>query len=548
MKKVIVTILTLLISTVFAASYQLSAVEGYGLTSTPGYLEYSGPGVNDGKEPTLNYFEKDNSLFFDFSLPMYEVGGDGYYSNFWATWETRADGYTLFISDIVGPYHPKIWHTAPVIKTYEYIVLDNRGTRNDIIKTSDISYLEFYEDNGSFWVILKKSDYTIYSSVKVVPGEELAIYYTNSNPISDYSSLPTTNDVKYPATITSITGGYQITIPIKSQLYTIQVDNLPSWLVTAKEVYYTTDSAQNRLLFGLYGGDQPFYSNGTFDDKILRNSFIAYNIITGSYQRSEREIVHAKTYTLGNNFASYNELYADVVIPHDIDVLSAITVSYRYKHKYLDGSTSKNWTDVNQQVLLEGQSSHIVIPWWTDITRWTTLITTRWNITDQKQIEKLTITDAYKQEYVTWLRDHGSGTYNVNDIFTSNSNVYKLFLGTYDKFWSVGVYTEKFAVINYRYLYDGVEYSNPFPITEAPDMSEPSSPGDVVKELLAAIWGFFLKYSWIILIVVGIYTAQFPIKAVQIITGNKKVKNRFWIVTLWTALLLGGWYLITLGL
>ncbi|MEM0173874.1 MAG: hypothetical protein QXI16_05145, partial [Sulfolobaceae archaeon] len=265
MKKVIVTILTLLISTVFASSYKLSAIEGYGLTSTPGYLEYSGPGVNDGREPSLNYFEKDNSLFFDFSLPMYSTGGDGYYSNFWATWETRADGYTLFISDVVGPYHPKIWHTAPVIKTYEYIVLDNRGTRNDIIKTSDISHLEFYEDNGSFWVILKKADYTIYSSVKVVPGEELAIYYTNSNPISDYSSLPTTNDVKYPATITSITGGYQITIPIESQLYTIQVDNLPSWLVTAKEVYYTTDSAQNRLLFGLYGGDQPFYSNGTFD-------------------------------------------------------------------------------------------------------------------------------------------------------------------------------------------------------------------------------------------------------------------------------------------
>jgi hypothetical protein len=79
-------------------------------------------------------------------------------------------------------------------------------------------------------------------------------------------------------------------------------------------------------------------------------------------------------------------------------------------------------------------------------------------------------------------------------------------------------------------------------------MEVPTPNKNLFQQLLDAIWGFFLKWSWIVLVVVGIYTAQFPIKAVQIITGNKKVKNRFWIVTLWTALLIGGWYLITLGL
>lgn len=555
MKKILITILIALATLVTISTLTIEASGNYDLYALDGYDGFDGPGTEDGKEPSLNYIPMDGNLYFNFIIPTYLIGGDQYYSTFVTNITTTPSFYTVFMTTTFDstPLHPKIYHGVNANKDYDYLIVNFNDLNDDsdveMIPTADIQRIEFFEDEAYFNIVIRNNDGSIFKTFRASLFKQVQIYYSNSTQVHNYEDLPLTNDKKYPASIIELQDGYQILTEINGVLYKINVDNLPIWLVQSKEVYYTTDSSQNRLFFGFYDGKQPFYDSGSFDSNLLSNSYIAYNVFTGVYQRSEYDIVHAMLYTSGNTFTSSNQLYADIVIPHDIDTLSAITVSYAYKYKYLNGSTSNSWTQVHQQILLEGQTSYRTLPWYVDVLRWTTPITKNWKIYHVNEIEeKENITSQYKEDYVYWLKENGSGTYNITEIFVPQSRVYQLYLGQFDKFWSVGVFTKEFAVINYRYLFDGVEYSNPFPLTEAPDMPEPPSPSDWFWELIDKLWSFFLKYSWIIIVILGIFTAKIPLKAVQVFTGKKYVKHRFWIVIGWIALLVGAWYLIMAGL
>ncbi|MEM0173072.1 MAG: hypothetical protein QXI16_01035 [Sulfolobaceae archaeon] len=555
MKKILITILISLATLVTISTLTIEASGNYDLYALDGYEDFDGPGTEDGKEPSLNYIPMDGNLYFNFIIPTYLIGGDQYYSTFVTNITTTPSFYTVFMTTTFDStrLHPKIYHGVNVNKDYDYLIVNFNDLNDDsdveMIPTADIQRIEFFEDESYFNIVIRNNDGSIFKTFRASLFKQVQIYYSNSTQVHNYEDLPLTNDEKYPASIIELEDGYQIVTEINGVLYEINVDNLPIWLVQSKEVYYTTDSSQNRLFFGFYDGKYPFYDSGSFDSNLLSNSYIAYNVFTGVYQRSEYDIVHAMLHTLGNTFTSSNQLYADIVIPHDIDTLSAITVSYAYKYKYLNGSTSNNWTQVNQQILLEGQTSYRTLPWYVDVLRWTTPITKNWKRYHVNEIEEITnVSSDYKQDYIYWLKENGSGTYNITEIFVPQSRVYQLYLGQFDKFWSVGVFTKEFAVINYRYLFDGVEYSNPFPLTEAPDMPEPPSPSDWFWELIDKLWSFFLKYSWIIIVILGIFTAKIPLKAVQVFTGKKYVKHRFWIVIGWIALLVGAWYLIMAGL
>ena len=372
--------------------------------------------------------------------------------------------------------------------------------------------------------------------------------------LSNYNELPTTygnmnNGLDGVATvfISKISGNYQIQVNYDSKIYRLLVDNVPQVIASSKKVHYFTDKGQ-RYFVGFYETDNGWIDNELVAEDVLNNSWILWNPITGSFTSTENNTVHVKLSARGDGFKNYNQLYAEVVIPHEIDDLLAIAVKYTYQHKYLFGNVGNKIT-VHEQILLKGQAASQAQPWWNMFYGSAALYgLIHWTNKDISEIREITPDNKYKLDYVDWLEEHGSGTYSVQEIFTPQSKVYDLYLGAKDKFGSVGVFTTKFAVLSYRYEVKGVEYSNPFVITEAPPMPEPPSPFDPLiegtKSLFEKIWAFIVKFSYIAIPIVGLITSPFIIKVSAAIFGKKVYKKRVVVVLAWIGLLLAAWYLL----
>ena len=374
--------------------------------------------------------------------------------------------------------------------------------------------------------------------------------------LESYSQLPPTtgnftNGLDGVATtfINKVGSNYQIQVNYAGKIYRLTVDNIPGFLENSKKIHYFTDKGQPYFV-GFYETANGWSDNSLISEDVLNNSWILWNPILGNYTRTELNTVHVKLSARGDGIRSYNQLYADLVIPHELDDLLSISVHYTYQHKYLFGNVGEP-IKVNEQILLKGQSQAQDQPWWNMFYSFTMMpLVINWTNKDISEITKITPDTKYKLDFVDWMKEHGSGEYTVQEIFTPESNVYQLYLGSKDKFGSVGVFTTDFGVLSYRYEYKGVEYSNPFVPTDAPPMPEPSFPIDKglswIQQLLARIWKFIINFSYIAIPIIGLLTSPAIIKVATAVFGNKAKKKRPLIVVVWIGLLLLAWYTLLL--
>lgn len=336
--------------------------------------------------------------------------------------------------------------------------------------------------------------------------------------------------------------------------YLLTVDTLPEFLIKSSKVYYFSDKGQ-RFLAGFYDNEVMWTATSELHTNLMENSYIVWNVTTGEYMNSEINFVPARLGDKKHKWTDARRLYADIIIPHNIDDLLAISVNYKYQYHYLNGSKGA-WTTVNDQVLLKDETSPGQPSWWTAF-----IMIPYKNIAHQypvDEIKEITITNAYKLDYLTWLNEAiaeeaenysniENRTYSESEVFPMGAKAYSLYLGTFNKFWSVGVGAKEFTVLQYRYIYKGVEYSNPYPKTLAPEYTPPdrsAKPPDWFTKLLNDIWEFILQYSWVAIPIIGLSTVGFIYKGIELVNGKKLRKNRLIILIAWIGILMTLWYFL----
>lgn len=511
------------------------------------YFDYE---ENDDKSASITYKNVGGSKIFNFMIPTYQYGVDGCYSGFVKNIVNGSD------NTIKMEYHPKINHGVAVDKTFDFFVVRDMGTLTDYsISTNEIDYIHFFDAEASVYVSgIKLTDgHPINKfNMQLKNDDRFIVYYANAQEANTLEDLPITNGDKYPANIQTITGGYKVNISHGTSLYSINMTDLPVWLVNAKKIHYYTNELNDRLLVGFYNGYYPFRDHSNYQTNLLENSWIIYNLTTNNYRQSDYNTIHAKLSARGDGKLTHNLLYAEIVIPHRLDQLLAISISYSYKYRYLDGSKSKEPIKVEEQLLNKDYTKAIDLPWYMSFaTAWLgyayNSVNRQTKYISEADIEEIQVDSAYKTAYVEWLEEHGSGQYSVNEVFPPGSKAYDLFLGQFNKMWSTGVWVEEFAVISYRYEVDGQTFSNPFPFTVAPPMDEaPSILPDLkspIENFLEQLWTFFLKFMWVIVIIAALVTINIPMKIATNIFGPKAKRNRAMITIIWVGGILLVWYL-----
>ena len=428
----------------------------------------------------------------------------------------------------------------------------------------------FYNDHNTWYESTKGRTYSLEDSKFAIYDVVLKdyVYYKvlfsgDITEINGYHQLPTTTgnfenglDGIGTVFINKISPAeYDLQINYANDVYLLKVNNIPEYIALSKKVHYFTADG-SRYFVGFYEADDGWIENTSVSDDIIDNSWIVWNATTGKFTRSETNTIHAKVTSKSKGLRYTNQLWAEVVIPHDIDDLISMNVAYQYRHVYLIGKDGA-WQTVNEQLLLKNEKSDFELPWYNSLFgfyNWainSNRVTRDWFSIDQ--IEELAVDAAYKQEYVEWMNEKNienniNKVYTPNEIFSPNSKTYALYLGTFNKFGSVNLDIKNFAVMKYRYEHKGVVYSNPFPKTQAPDNVHNESPVDPVigwfKDLIGKAWSFIVSYSWIAIPFIGLATAPLIINASAAIFGNKVKKKRLLIVIGWIAVLLSVWFLL----
>lgn len=332
-------------------------------------------------------------------------------------------------------------------------------------------------------------------------------------------------------------------------VYYAIVDHVPEFIENSKDVRYLTDKG-SRFFIGFYESDAGWTETPSFDENIIENSWIFWNLETGEYTRSETNRIYAKVYTLGavKALPYSNHAYADIVIPHEIDDLLAVQVTYKYQHIYLLGPNGKKTTVHKLLLEKEGRTS-VDVAWYMSFfnvmnhvysAKWWPFPFTK------EQITEIDLTTSYKAEYVEDFNNKGVSV-TEQELFKPGHKAYSLFLGDHNKLWSVGLNVTDLGILAYRYVYKGVEYSNPYPEVEA-IYFEDKHPGDSVlewiKNLFNNIWKWFVSYIWIGIPILALATFPPILAGFSAVFGNKLKKRRVLLFSIYTAILFIIWFAI----
>lgn len=396
-------------------------------------------------------------------------------------------------------------------------------------------------------------------------GEE-TVYWKLLTPETDIINVSSFNEL--PITVGNFDNGlnglgfvfvdkagsnYQLQINYDNKIYKLLVDTVPDFIAASKKIYYFTDKGQ-RFLTGFYDNEVKWTEVSEFHTNLMENSYIVWNMSTGQYMNSGINFVPARVGDTGHSWAIGNRLYADIIIPHEIDDLLAISVTYKYQYHYLNGTIGA-WQTVNEQILLKDEDSPGYPPWWSNF------FFVPYNQANRmvEEIKEIAITNEYKLDYLNWLNDSiakeaanwniENKTYTQSEIFPIGSKGYSLYLGTFNKFWSTGVGAKDFTILQYRYEYKGIEFSNPYPETFSPEYTPPNrgfKAPNWFTEFLRNVWAFIVSYSWIAIPIVGVATVGFVYKFIEVVTGKRLRKNRLAILIGWIAALLAIWYALVL--
>ena len=119
-----------------------------------------------------------------------------------------------------------------------------------------------------------------------------------------------------------------------------------------------------------------------------------------------------------------------------------------------------------------------------------------------------------------------------------------MYLGSYNKWWAIGLNVKDFGIAAYRYVYNGVEYSNPYPETEIPDYEHENPIIDGVNNFFNKGWGIFLKYAAYLIPVLALISYPLIRKGMQGVFGNKINKHRTLLFFVYLGVLYLVWFML----
>jgi hypothetical protein len=407
---------------------------------------------------------------------------------------------------------------------YSDLMIDNNGQINSYPNVKSIKFEVNYAYDNVNEIVIYDADFGVKLGsitdktkvywqkgidttfdVKIASWDELPKGTQSYNDIGSFEDI---QDVSIASIIPKENGLYDVRVKSGNQFYLAQNISIPAKVQSYSDVYAYYFST-------LEGGHIWFFFNevDTVAKSLVNDSWLIWNLSTGEWRQVLHTTIHGLPwYDKNKTFAP--AVYTDISIPYPVDDILSITVDFQLSYHYPFsishmGSYYGEYQD-KQVVLTRDNTQTLEIKWWRFASKvyYAAVKKVYGSVFDDKinEIEKLTVTDVYKENFITQLENRGSGTYTMANVFPPGSDVYRLFLGQYNKVGSDGVAVKDVTYSDFTYVYQGVEYSEPFPQQETPNPpleypeDEGKSPSWVFK-----IWLWILDHpgETITIVVIG---------------------------------------------
>lgn len=196
--------------------------------------------------------------------------------------------------------------------------------------------------------------------------------------------------------------------------------------------------------------------------------FVTMNLTDSTYTFTDKLTLYAGYYG-GEN----GEAFADVVFPFELDQLLSITINYRYRWETLWGwpviGGYGQWNDVivnryiDEVVDMRSTWQHVSSYLFGGVLGGVYSQLTGWNET----IQQITANTLYKQDYTDNINivrlAQGKTALTVNQIFPPGSDVYRVYLDTYNQPGYTGYQVDNNIIImDVLYQVDGEIYFVPY--------------------------------------------------------------------------------------
>lgn len=205
--------------------------------------------------------------------------------------------------------------------------------------------------------------------------------------------------------------------------------------------------------------------------------FVTMNLTDDTYVFTDKLLLYAGFYSGSNKRA-----YADVVFPFELDDLLSIEMKYNYRYEY-----NYNWPVIGgydewQEVSITRVIDEVVDMrnTWQRVSSWMSLfggpvtgvLTGNWiwdevaswvDGSSDYTLQEIYPTSEYKNEYVNQINrsrtSQGKNTLTTSEIFTEDSDVYRVYLDTYDAIGKTNYQiADDIVVMDVMYKVDGQIY------------------------------------------------------------------------------------------
>lgn len=374
------------------------------------------------------------------------------------------------------------------------------------------SKLQLYSNDFNYKLMDIETDFRIYFKRAIDTANDIKISSWADLPKStqSYDDIGRFEDIESVTKVSLIQSldKHHIRIKIGSIYYLAENILLPQKVLDQDkiEAYYFSTEEANFIWF--------FFNEVTTVPQSIRNdNWLIWNLDTGEWKQTIHTTIHGMPFYGGNNLQNYNTVYVDMAVPYPVDDIISIDVSFDYRYHYFFPSYYGEWQEDYVVSLISGEKSELNQPWWNFILglNWVILYNEIEKTVNpdnwlRNQIELLEVDSVYKDNFLVFLQEQGSGTYTMNKVFPQGSSVYRLFLGQFERFGSNSVEVRDVIYTNVRYQYQGVDYTEPYPSQDTPDPA-PTYPNDDGKTpgFLLKLWNWILKNptTVITIIVIG---------------------------------------------
>jgi len=255
-------------------------------------------------------------------------------------------------------------------------------------------------------------------------------------------------------------------IPIELQLPGVNADNK---LILESGVLFKGENGEQLIYYELQraASSRPIDTNIFNDEDIEINGFrpyVIWNFTTGVYDLTDKLTAYAVHYA-----GTDRRAFVDILFNIDMDQLLMIELKWQYRYKNVLGGYTGWRTDQTKRYADEDVNATNFWHEYKKLLKLDYLFKFKSSVNmerfSQQTIQELNPTTNYKYNYTSKLNDYlnriNKPTVSPNDIFISNSSMWRVYLNTY----SAGLYTgyeisDDIVLLDLMYIYKG-EYFHP---------------------------------------------------------------------------------------